>query len=206
MPADRTGDWDAIVLTGGASRRMDGAAKPTLRVDGRTLLQRVVAALEDARRVIAVGPRTVAPGIDCWAREDPPGGGPALALAAGVAVAEADLVAVVAGDLPFLTAAAMTQLRTVADPLTVSVAVDDRGHDQYLLAVWPTALLRGALAAAGPLRGRSLRSVYHGVAVRRVELDGAPPPWWDCDTPEQLARARAWADDPPARRPGRVTP
>jgi molybdenum cofactor guanylyltransferase len=194
--SDGDGRWNAIVLTGGASRRMDGVAKPALPVDGRSLLQRVVAALGDARRVIVVGPRTAAvTGVDVWTREEPPGGGPALALAAGVTVVDTPFVAVVAGDLPFLTPAAMTQLRTGADPTTVALAVDDRGRDQYLLAMWPTPVLRSALVAAGPGPGLSLRAVYRGVSVRRVELDGTPPPWWDCDTPEELARARAWTTD-----------
>jgi molybdopterin-guanine dinucleotide biosynthesis protein A len=189
------------VLTGGASRRMDGVAKPALEVDGRSLLDRVVAALDGAGQVIAVGPRSPA-SVDVWVREDPSGGGPALALAAGLAAVDAAFVAVVAGDLPFLTPAAMTQLRAGTDSVTVAVAVDDRGREQYLLAVWPTVVLRNALAAAGPLPGLSLRAVYQGVAPRRVELDGTPPPWWDCDTPEQLATARAWAEP----GSGRVSP
>ncbi len=191
MPAE----WDAIVLTGGASRRMDGVAKPALEVGGTSLLDRVVAALVGAGRVLAVGPRTETASVDVWTREDPPGGGPASALAAGVAAVQAPFVAVVAGDLPFLTPAALARLRRAAwaAPVAVAVAVDDRGRDQYLLAVWPTAVLQHALATA-PAVGRSLRSVYRDVAVRRVALDGAPPPWWDCDTPAQLAQARAWVD------------
>lgn len=190
MPAD----WDAIVLTGGASRRMDGVAKPALEVGGRGLLDRVMSALGEAAQAIVVGPRAETAAVAVWTREDPPGGGPALALAAGVALVDAPFVAVLAGDLPFLTPATMRQLRLAADPVTVAIAVDDQARDQYLLAVWPTPVLRQTLAAAVPLTGRSLRAVYRDVAVRRVEPAGAPPPWWDCDTAEQLAKARTWAD------------
>ena len=144
-------EWDAIVLTGGASRRMDGVVKPGLEVGGRRLLDRVVAALVGARRVIAVGPRTETAAVDVWTREEPPGGGPASAVGAGVVAVDAPFVAVVAGDLPFLTSAAVGQLlrATAAEPGAVTVAVDDQGRDQYLLAVWPTIVLRQSLAGAG---------------------------------------------------------
>lgn len=186
------------MVTGGSAQRMNGVSKPELEVGGSSLLGRVVGALGDARRVIAVGPRVGTAPVDVWVREEPPGGGPVAALTAGVTDVDAPFVALVAGDLPFLTPAAMTQLRTSADPGTVALAVDDRGRDQYLLAVWPTAALRRALASAGPAHGLALRSVYRGVAARRIDvhrvsLPGAPPPWWDCDTPEQLAQARTWA-------------
>jgi molybdopterin-guanine dinucleotide biosynthesis protein A len=202
-------EWDAVVLTGGASRRMEGRAKPALQVGGRSLLARVVSALVGAERVIAVGPPMDTVGVDEWAREDPPGGGPAAALAAGVALVDAPFVAIIAGDLPFLTPPAVTQLRDRADPVTVAVAVDDQGRDQYLLAVWPTIVLRQALAGAGARPGTSLRAVYAGASLRRVALNGTPPPWWDCDTPAQLAQARVWdqcAQDPKPGRQGTVGP
>ncbi|MEH6375729.1 NTP transferase domain-containing protein, partial [Streptomyces sp. KLMMK] len=40
--------YDAVVLAGGAARRLGGADKPTLRVGGRTLLDRVLEACADA--------------------------------------------------------------------------------------------------------------------------------------------------------------
>lgn len=172
---------------------MDGVAKAALLVGGRSLATRVVGALTGARRLIAVGPRLDAGPVHAWVREVPPGGGPVAALAAGVAEVHAPFVAVVAGDLPFLTPAAMARLGAEADRTTVAIAVDDDGREQYLLAVWPTSALRTALASVGSVHGSAVRAVYRDVAARRVCLDGMPPPWWDCDTPEQLARARAWA-------------
>ncbi|WP_246094840.1 DUF6457 domain-containing protein [Streptomyces roseicoloratus] len=76
--------YDAIVLAGGAARRLGGADKPGVRVGGRPLLDRVLAACRDAGRVVVVAePRATARPVE-WAREDPPGGGPAAALDAGL--------------------------------------------------------------------------------------------------------------------------
>jgi hypothetical protein len=60
-----------------------------------------------------------------------------------------------------------------------------------LLGVWRTAALRAAVAdTTGPT---SLRKVFAPLAVRRLRplvAPGAAPPWTDCDTPAELARAR----------------
>ncbi|MEU8757579.1 DUF6457 domain-containing protein [Streptomyces sp. NPDC048659] len=76
--------YDALVLAGGAARRLGGADKPGVRVGGRSLLDRVLAGCRDAgTTVVVAAPRTTARPVT-WAREDPPGGGPLAALDAGL--------------------------------------------------------------------------------------------------------------------------
>ncbi|MFZ3294685.1 MAG: hypothetical protein WA281_21350, partial [Mycobacterium sp.] len=66
--------------------------------------------------------------------------------------------------------------------------LDDSGRVQYLAAVWDSAALAAALAAAPP----RVRDLLPGNAVTSVVGDVA-----DVDTPEQLASARSRADTPP---------
>ncbi|MFJ8298516.1 NTP transferase domain-containing protein [Streptomyces sp. NPDC094447] len=81
---------DAVVLAGGAARRLGGADKPGVRVGGRPLLDRVLAACRGAERTVVVGaPRPTVRPVH-WTREDPPGGGPLAALDAGVRAMGAD--------------------------------------------------------------------------------------------------------------------
>jgi molybdenum cofactor guanylyltransferase len=183
----------AVVLAGGRAERLGGQAKPQLRVGGRTLLATVLDAVADARRRVVVGPAQEVPDDVVLTRETPPGGGPVAALRAGLAHVETAAVVVLAADLPFLTADLVRELRRRlrGDGL---LAVDDTGRDQFLLGAWRTAALRAAVAdPAGP---RALHRVVAGLAVDRwcppVE-PGRPAPWLDCDTPEELARARAVA-------------
>ncbi|WP_242473353.1 molybdenum cofactor guanylyltransferase [Blastococcus sp. TML/M2B] len=101
-----------------------------------------------------------------------------------------DVVALLAGDLPFLDGGLVTELRRalVGDGVLV---VDDGGRDQYLLGVWRTGALRAALD--GPADPTSLRRLLAPLRVDRlrpVVPPGSPPPWVDCDTPADLARAR----------------
>lgn len=96
-----------MVLAGGAARRLGGTDKPALPVGGRSLLDRVLAACAGARTTVVVGPRRPTARPVRWTREEPAGGGPLPALAAGLAALggpPGGVVLVLAADLPFLTA------------------------------------------------------------------------------------------------------
>ena len=193
--------YTAVVLAGGKAARLGGQAKPQLEVGGRTMLAAVLGAVADADLRVVVGPPQPVPDGVRQVREQPPRGGPVAALRAGLAEVSTDVVAVLAGDLPFLTGALIADLRARLTGDGVLV-VDDGGRDQYLLGVWRTAALRTATAdVRGPT---SLRRVLAPLTVTRhrppIEL-GTPPPWTDCDTPADLARARAAAGEPPRPRP-----
>jgi molybdopterin-guanine dinucleotide biosynthesis protein A len=186
--------YAAVVLAGGRAARLGGQAKPQLDVGGRPMLAAVLGAVADAEPRIVVGPpQGVPPGV-VIVREDPPRGGPVAALKAGLAEVPTDVVAVLAADLPFLTSGLIRSLRERLTGDGVLV-VDDTGQDQLLLGVWRTAVLRAAVAGvSGPT---SMRKVLSPLAVRRYRplVDpGMPPPWTDCDTPAELARARSAAE------------
>ena len=185
--------YAAVVLAGGRGARLGGRAKPQLVVGDRTILDAVLSAVADAAQRVVVGPPQPVPGGVLVVREQPPGGGPVAALRAGLGHVTADAVAVLAGDLPFVTPALVNDLRARLTGDGVLV-VDDAGRDQLLLGVWRTAPLRAALPEAAA--HVPLRRVLAPLAVRRlrpVVQDDAPPPWTDCDTPGDLQRARAWA-------------
>lgn len=102
--------YDAVVLAGGAARRLGGADKPGLRVGGRPLLDRVLAACATATTTVVVAePRRTARPVE-WAREEPPGGGPLAALDAGLRHVSAEHVVVLSADLPFLDEATVRRL------------------------------------------------------------------------------------------------
>lgn len=191
--------FDAVVLAGGRARRMGGADKPGARVGGRALIGWVAAAAGDARRLIVVGPPRADLPHAIVVREDPPGGGPVPALRAGLAEVTAPWAAVLAADLPFLRAgdlaallaAARRAVRGDAPPRTGAVLLDQTGHPQWLCGVWPAEPLRRALAG---YRGGSLRGLLEPLRPWPVTAAATErPAWFDCDTPEELDRARRLA-------------
>ncbi|MBB5110651.1 NTP transferase domain-containing protein [Micromonospora echinospora] len=240
--------YAAVVLAGGAARRMGGVDKPARPVGGRPMLHRVLAAVADADQRIVVGPSGPLPDEVRTTREEPPGGGPVAATAAGLALLDpaTTTVALLAADLPLLTAAAVTELRRALDApatdqphappagqphdpaaerehdpaaerehdlaaerksaltpagSTVALAcyVDADGRRQQLCAVWRLPALRAALdrlaaTRGGTLDGAPVRGLLTGVAVREVSWSGSgPPPWFDCDTDEDVRRAEEWS-------------
>ncbi|MFB4302821.1 molybdenum cofactor guanylyltransferase [Actinomadura sp. NTSP31] len=179
--------FDAVLLAGGRARRLGGADKPAAPVGGRTLIEWVAAAVSGASRTIVVGPpRDVLPDA-IRVREDPPGSGPVPALRAGLAEVRAPWVALLAADLPFLRPAHIAALLDAAGERAGAVLVDDDGREQWLAGCWRTGRLRDALAA---YTGASLRGVLGPLDPAAVVLPaGDRPPWYDCDTPDDLARA-----------------
>jgi molybdopterin-guanine dinucleotide biosynthesis protein A len=182
---------DAIVLSGGDAVRM-GGAKPGLEVGGLPLLARVTAALSAADTVIVVGPTVPEARADVVCREEPAGAGPVAAVAAGMRHVRAPVVLLLAADLPFLTADAVTALLRARGDADRSVAVDDAGREQPLLSAWRTDALDRALRRVDPHAGAAVRRLVAETSVP-VPLPGDPPPWWDCDDLNDLATARALA-------------
>ncbi|MGH3728134.1 MAG: molybdenum cofactor guanylyltransferase [Micromonosporaceae bacterium] len=220
--------YAAVILAGGAARRLDGVDKPALRLGGRPLIDRVLAAVSGGHPRIVVGPARELPEGVLTAREDPPGGGPLAALAAGLALVpeHQPLVALLAADLPFLTHQAVRDLRAAvgagaatagpgaaspgaatasrgpADFPEAATYVDPDGRRQFLCAVWRTGPLRRRLAALGRTDGVPLRRLYAEAHVAELYSPSQPPPWYDCDTPEQLRYAEAWLKESTHERSG----
>lgn len=201
----------AIVLAGGAGRRLGGVDKAVLVLGSATLLDRMLAAVGDLPVVVVGPPREVPSGVTV-VQEDPPGGGPAAGVVAGLAALRAmlagsaatrpdprALIAVLAVDQPGVTKSTLARLASAvpADRGSGAVLVD-AGHRQYAAGVFP----EGPLTLAG-----TARDGWHGVALRLLldPLVGAEVPArgseaLDVDTPADLAR---WQDSGRADSQGR---
>ena len=191
---------DAIVLAGGKSSRLFGVPKARLEWRGSTLLQNTVDAVlrAGARRVVVVGPD--APVSDArvlMAREDPPFGGPAAAVAAGLRALEhlddpcGDQVLVFACDMPRV-ADAVSRLVGAGhllgggdgvDGVDGAVVVDAAGMRQPLAAMYTRSALAGAVDAArasSTLDGASMRALISSLDL--IELPDEIESTRDVDT------------------------
>lgn len=183
--------YDAVILAGGAARRLSGADKPSLLIGTSTMLDRVVEACAAASRVVCVGSVRPTSSRVSWTREDPVGGGPVAALEAGLALVTEMVVVVFAADLPFIGDAAAT-LCAALPGYDAAVLVDPAGRDQPLAGAYEVRALRNALATMRPTAGASMRSVLGMLRLVRVDDPGrALPASYDCDTWTDVERARA---------------
>lgn len=189
-----------MLLAGGRASRLGGRYKPGVAVAGRTLLDRALAAVAGAECTVVVGPRRPTVRPVRWTVEQPPGGGPVAALAAGLAaLPECDEVVVLAADLMGVTCDTIDRLRTtLASCATTEGALlcDTSGHRQWLIGVWRRAPLLAALPAEPG--GKSLRGTLSGLSV--VDVPELPGESADVDTQADLARYLASGGEGPVTR------
>lgn len=186
----------AILLAGGRASRVGGADKALFEVGGRTLLDAAI----EAARALGAAPITVAgaprEARDVrWVREDPPFGGPAAGVVAGLRSWDEPLpewTLVLACDLP-RAAEAAALLRDAArfQPADVEgvCLADASGRPQWLTGLYRTRPLRDA-ALALPDHGADApaRALVDGLAIATVaDPDGRSR---DIDTWDDLERAR----------------
>lgn len=185
--------YDAIVLAGGSARRLGGVDKAALDIGGRSLLQRVLAAAEGAARVVVVGPPRALPERVLGTSERPSGGGPVAGLAAGLALVKAPLVAVLACDLPFVSADTVGSLAAALSTADAGAAdgaqlVDETGQRQPLTAIYRTARLAAAIGRLPAVGGTPLRVLVE--ALTMLDVAAVRGEAWDCDTWHDVRRAR----------------
>lgn len=197
MTRASSGDVGAVLLVGGAGRRLGGVVKPLLRLQGHSLLERAVEALAAAGvgTVVAVGPQLAdLPGV-VWAHEDPPAGGPVAGIAAGLAHVREDWVFLLAGDLvhPEVIVQTLSAQRRKrldagdADAEGYAFTADHR--QQWLAGLYRTTSVRAALHALETERDAPVRDVLGGLAIEWIlDEDGVTA---DIDSPADLDRARA---------------
>jgi molybdopterin-guanine dinucleotide biosynthesis protein A len=179
----------AVGVGGGGGAGLGGADTAALELAGATLLEGARAATAAADEVVVVGDRAPTSRPVTWAREEPPGGGPAAGLLAGLGAFSRppDLVCVLAVDMPQVTGATFERLVAAVnrdDGVDGAVLVDASGRRQALAAAYRTS----ALDAARPARpehesGLSMRRLLAG--LRLAEVPGVGAETRDVDT---------WAD------------
>jgi molybdenum cofactor guanylyltransferase len=182
----------AVVLAGGASQRF-APDKLAEQVDGKPLLDQTLASLPEEIAVVVVGAvRKVARPV-IFTSEDPPGGGPAAALVAGVrrALAEpSDAIVTLPADAPLGGQAAATLLSRLEDEPSAEavVGVDTHGREQPLQLALRLAAAEALVEAAGPggAAGVSARRLLDALRPGLITQELPPAELWDIDTPEQL--------------------
>jgi molybdopterin-guanine dinucleotide biosynthesis protein A len=200
----------ALVLAGGSGRRLGSVDKPGLIVAGQSLLARALRAVAPALTVVVGPQRDLPPGV-LGITEDPPHGGPAAGLAAGLALLArdhpvrggTDLVAVLAADLPGIDPPAVRSLAVAVlrDEVDGAVLIDPGGRDQYLAGVWRVGALLAATRSRASWHGGRLSDLLGPLVGARV------PAGWsvaaDIDTTADLLQ---WGATAPVVESGQATP
>ncbi|MCW8842847.1 MAG: molybdenum cofactor guanylyltransferase MobA [Rhodobacteraceae bacterium] len=195
-----------IILAGGKATRMGGGDKGRLEVGGQSLLGRVINRLEPQVAGLALNAngdatRFADTGLPVLADSLPDHPGPLAGVLAGLdwaAEQGADRIVTAAADTPFFPQDLVARLEAEAKgmeiPLVLAASRDaDTGKlwRQPTFGLWPVALrhdLRAALE--GGLRKVVLWTQQHG-GREAVFEDSGPDPFFNINTPDDLATAQA---------------
>jgi molybdopterin-guanine dinucleotide biosynthesis protein A len=176
----------AIILAGGRASRLGGVSKADVRVGGRRMLDIVLEAVGEvtADPVVVVAPDAVdVPENVTLTYEDPPFGGPACGVAAGLTALtdgaadgeRPEEILLLACDLP--GAAAIVRALQGAGPLQGdadgAVLTRDDGSPDWLALCVRTASLEKALRLLGDPRDRSMRRLLSPLNLHPVPAPGA---------------------------------
>lgn len=173
------------MLAGGDGVRLGGVDKVSIEVEGRTLLEHALAALEGIAEVVVVGGEVLTSRPVTFTRESPAGGGPAAGLLAGLRAFPRmpELVVVLAVDMPRVTPATINRL-VVARTDAGALLIDGSGHRQPLCAVYSTrALDRARPPALEDEHGLPMRGL-----IARLDLAEVP------EIGSEAADVDTWAD------------
>ena len=192
-----TPSWSVIVLAGGAGRRLGGADKSTLLIDGMTTMQRLLIALPEGVPVIVAGPAQPTSRLVTFRPESPAGGGPVAGIAAALTAVKTPNVIIVATDMPWCGPIIADLMERFARPgADALIPVTADGRRQLLCCAWRTAALQRALDEIGDPHGRSVRDLVSLASLGEWLLDESQSAFLgDIDTPDDLTRAQ---HEPPA--------
>jgi molybdopterin-guanine dinucleotide biosynthesis protein A len=195
-----------LILAGGAGRRMGGADKALLLLRGRPLLSHVadrfapqveglaLSANDDPHRFAAFG-LPVLPDIaadsDSSCDGDSTRNGPMAGLLAGLLWARdqgASHLATVSVDTPFLPCDLVPRLLLATLPGSGAAIAESAGRRHPTCGLWPVtlALPLGDALAAGE---RRIGQWAEASGARTAGFNDTPDPFFNLNTPEDLARA-----------------
>lgn len=187
-------DCTAVILAGGESKRM-GRDKANLMLDGQTLLQHVIATMQQVFPQVIISVREARPEIALPQVCDAPDvHGPLAGVIAALAQIKTPWAFIVACDMPFVRPALIETLGGYRAGHQAVVPVV-QGHAQSLAAFYArgvTDVMRAHLAHGGKNSLRATFELLHTRYVDETELLEADPAlrsFFDLDTPQELTLA-----------------
>ncbi len=187
-------DCTALILAGGDSRRM-GQDKAALVLGGKTLLENIIATMQQLFPKVIVSVRQPRAGIDVPQVSDfQRAGGPLVGLISGLKKAETHWVFAVACDMPFVTQAVVSRLAIYRSGHQAVVPLVG-GYPQPLAAFYAVSCM-DAMQASLNEGDKSLLGMLRKLDVRYVseaELRDVDPQFrsfFDLDTPQDYLEAQ----------------
>ena len=163
-----------VILAGGASRRM-GTCKALLKINGETMLSRILRQLSEFDRVLlSTGDPTLGEGLSVECTADLyPGMGPLAGLHAAFCAVDSEALLVLPCDLPFFTKQATEYLLDhMPEDADALVCMDSTGRIHPLCGIYRRSVLPAleARLKAGELRVMSFLYSLNWKGLQDAEI------------------------------------
>jgi molybdopterin-guanine dinucleotide biosynthesis protein A len=196
--------FGGLVLAGGLSRRMGGGDKSMRSLGGVPMIARVIDRFAPQVEPLAISANSSAEAFAAYGVPVLPDivtghAGPLAGVVTGMAWlaaarAEATHLATAATDAPFLPLDLVTRLAAMSAPERIVLARSASGR-QPVFGLWPVALrddLQTWLATSDTMKVLAWVQRHDFVWCDfEPEAPGAPDPFFNANTPEELAEAEA---------------
>ena len=181
---------NTIVLAGGRSRRF-GGNKLKARIDQKTILELLIGYLPKSK-IIVVGEETELANL--CVREEPLFGGPLAGILTAMPYVDSELVAIIAGDMPF----APLLIEQLIPSLKKDgvLPLDSEGVPQPLAAIYKSSALNVAFEKNPDVQNKSIKSLMDELDLDFVKIDRQEL-LFDIDTLEDLSKAIALNENLP---------
>ena len=188
----QTNSASVIVLTGGTSKRF-GSDKSQAKIDGVSLIARILASIPSEFETVIVGPDPMVRNADYrTVQENPIGGGPLAGFKAGLELCTSEIVVLIATDMPFAVSRALHLLESMKQHDDAVMYVDKEGFKQSLAAIYRVEAVERALSLMGIADGQSMQTMLSHLQIREIEMSKeVTRAYSDIDTTEDLERAIA---------------
>ncbi len=192
-----------IVLAGGQAQRMGGGDKTLLPLNGGTLLDELVARLQPQVSGWALSAngnpeRFARFGVTVLPDAGGVSEGPLSGILSGLRYAcqkDAQAIATVAGDTPFIPHDLIAQLRASTKELTRLVVASSNERVHPTVALWPTSLYAQLAAYLESEPDRKMMRFLDQAGYETRNFSAVPvDPFFNVNTPDDLATARWIAD------------
>ncbi len=178
-----------LVLAGGQATRMGGGDKTLLPLGPHRILDEILGRLAPQVGALAISANGDAARFTAWGLPvlpDAVAAGPLGGILAGLTWAQAagaEALVTVPGDTPFIPRDLVARLA----PAPACAASDTGTH--HPVALWPVSALPAlaAFIAAGDFRVSGFGAA---LGIRIEQFGGAPDPFFNVNTPDDLAQAR----------------
>ena len=180
----------AMILTGGSSSRF-GSDKSQAKFGAHSLIEKLLITLPSEIDIIIVGPQLMSATREVtYTQENPLGGGPVAAIAAGLKLIDSEFVAIIATDMPFASAILAVLTENFPETDDAVIPLDSVGIPQPLCALYRSDALVRALTELGSTQGQSMRNLVQNLSVKELRLEPAVRRiLLDVDTPSDLELA-----------------